>query len=123
MKHWIRDVHRSRHLSFLSFFALLVFSFALFGFAKPRDPRVSAIVVPDLGGQTIEAVAHRKLPCNDCVVLVVAMAEQKMRIEVGRDARRSLTDEAALRILDDRMRPLLREGRTDAAIDAGVSAI
>lgn len=46
-----------------------------------------------------------------------------MRIEVGRDARRSLTDEAALRILDDRMRPLLREGRTDDAVDAGVSAI
>ena len=84
---------------------------------------MSAIVVPDLGGETIEAVAQRRLPCNDCVVLVVATAEHKMRIETGRDARRSLTDEAALRILDDRMRPLLREGRTDDAIDAGISAI
>ena len=101
----------------------MLFSFLLVGFAKPRDPRVTAIVVPDLGGETIEAATHRRLACHDCVVLFVAKAEHQMRIEVGRDARRSLSDEAALRILDDRMRPLLREGRVDDAVDTGISAI
>lgn len=79
--------------------------------------------MPDLGGESIEAAAHRRLACNDCVVLFVAVAEHQMRIETGRDARRALGDEAAASILDDRMRPLLREGRVDDAVDTGVSAI
>ena len=56
-------------------------------------------------------------------MLVVAISEQKMRIETGPRARAMLSDAAAQRILDERMRPLLREGRTDEAVEVGIGAI
>jgi uncharacterized protein len=118
----MRDRIGGRHSRLLGLLAFL-FSFFLAGFAKPRDPRVTAVVVPDLGGETLENAAHRHLSRSDGVVLYVALAEHKMRIETGSEARRALSDEAALRILDDRMRPLLREGRTDEAVEAGIAAI
>ena len=119
MRHRIGGVHRSRLLCLLAF----LFSFFLVGFAKPRDPRVTAIVVPDLGGETIESAAKKELTRTDGVVLYVSLAEHEMRIETGPAARRLLPDDAAKRIMDERMRPLLREDRTDEAVDAGVAAI
>lgn len=106
-----------------SFLALLVFAFGLFGFAKPRDPRVTAIVVPELGSETIETIARKHLERSDGVVLVVAVADHRMRIETGPHARSVLSDADALEILDHRMAPLLREGRTDDAVDAGIADI
>ena len=84
---------------------------------------MTAIVVPDLGGEAIEASARRHLARPDGVVLYIALAQHEMRIATGPQARELLSDEAALRILDDRVRPLLREGRTDDGVDAGVLAI
>jgi hypothetical protein len=101
----------------------ILFSFFLVGFAPPRDPRITAIVVPDLGGEAIERAAHRQLTRRDGVVLYVALAEHRMRIEVGPESRAALSDRQALSILDQRVGPLMREGRTDDAVDAGVIAI
>jgi uncharacterized protein len=93
--------------------------------------QVAVLVVGSLGGESIEDVAYRtfntwkigQAGLDDGVVLVVAPNERKMRIETGKGVGHLLTDLESAHILDDRMRPLLREERYRDAILAGVAGI
>jgi uncharacterized protein len=60
---------------------------------------------------------------DDGVLFLVAEQDRQMRIEVGYGLEGKLTDLQAGRILDHVVRPLFREGRFGAGIEAGVDAV
>ena len=57
------------------------------------------------------------------VILLIAASEHKVRIEVGKGREGDLTDLSASRIIREQITPLLRAGRFDDAVKAGVVAI
>ena len=57
------------------------------------------------------------------MVLIVAEAEHKVRIEVGYGLEGDLTDAASSNIIQTRIVPAFRKGDFDAGVRAGVSAI
>ncbi len=57
------------------------------------------------------------------VILVIALADHKLRIEVGKGLEGDLTDAASSRIVHEVMIPLLKAGDADRAVVDGVLAI
>lgn len=57
------------------------------------------------------------------VLLLIAMDDRRVRIEVGRGLEDELTDIESGRIIDHRIIPLLRAGDVDAAVEQGTAAI
>lgn len=60
---------------------------------------------------------------DDGVVVFVLIKDRQVRIEVGYGLEDKVPDIVAGRIIRETMVPLLREGRTDGAVSAGVEAI
>ncbi|MDQ2987960.1 MAG: TPM domain-containing protein [Pseudomonadota bacterium] len=94
--------------------------------------QVAVLLVPSLGtGMSIEECAvtvfkQWKLGRNgidDGVLLLVAVKERKMRIEVGYGLEGSLTDAQSSRIIREVMGPLLARGDYAEGIDRGLDAI
>ena len=93
--------------------------------------RLVVVTVPSLGGQPIEryslllfnrwAIGRRG--ANDGIGLLVAPAEHRIRIEVGRGLERALTDAEAQAIIDTRIVPAFRAGRFDQGVLRGAAAI
>jgi uncharacterized protein len=87
--------------------------------------------VPSLNGHTVEDYGNRLFRAwklgrkeqNDGVLLLVAPAERKLRIEVGYGLEGVLPDAIAKVIIEDMMVPQLRAGRIDAAVTAGTEQI
>ncbi len=100
-------------------------------FEKDTSNEIAVAIVPDMGGDYIENYAVKlfeewgvgKKDRDNGVLLVVAMQEHKLRIEVGYGLEGALPDSLAQRILDDEMTPRLRAGDTDGAVTAAVHAI
>lgn len=94
-------------------------------------PQFVIVTVPDLQGNSIEeygvglgrhwGVGHAGR--NDGVLLIVAMAERKARIEVGTGLERRITDPYAARVMRERIIPRFRDGQFPAGIAAGSEAI
>ncbi|QDV04538.1 hypothetical protein Poly30_00290 [Planctomycetes bacterium Poly30] len=92
---------------------------------------IAVLTVPSLGGRNIEELALRtarewKLGRegeNDGALLVLAAAERKTRIEVGRGLEGSIPDAIASRILRNILQPRLRAGDVDGGVDAAVRAL
>lgn len=57
---------------------------------------------------------------DDGAVLFLFMKDRKIRIEVGYGLEGSLTDADSSRIINDTIRPRMRAGDTDAAVQAGI---
>jgi uncharacterized protein len=101
--------------------------------AVERDvgPQFVIVTVPDLQGTSIEeygvglgrhwGVGHAGR--NDGVLLIVAMAERKARIEVGYGLERRITDPYAARVIREQIIPRFRENQFPAGITAGSEAI
>ena len=87
--------------------------------------------VPSLNGHSVEDYANRLFRAwalgrkdqNDGVLLLVAPAERKLRIEVGYGLEGELPDAIAKVIIEEFMLPQLRAGRIDVAVTAGVDKI
>lgn len=60
---------------------------------------------------------------DDGAVLFLFMQDHKIRIEVGYGLEGKLTDAAAFRIINDEIRPRMRDGDVDGAVTAGVAAM
>ena len=98
--------------------------------AKTRDQLV-VLTVKALRGQSIEAygmavgngwgIGHKGL--GNGVLLIVASADHKVRIEVGCGLEGLLTPPRAAAIIDRSLLPLLKAGRYDAAAETGVNRI
>ncbi len=92
---------------------------------------VALLTLPDLGGRPIEDVAlqtARAWKIGDRTssaggLLVVAMAERALRIEVGRGLEGTLTDSISGRIIRDVIVPEFRAERFYPGLRAGVEAI
>lgn len=103
----------------------------LSAFQKETSNEIAVAIVPNMGGDYIENFAVKlfeewKIGTKDKdngVLLLLAMEEREMRIEVGYGLEGSLPDSLAQRILDNELRPRLRAGDVDGAVTAGVRAI
>lgn len=92
---------------------------------------IVVFLVPTLDGEAIEDVAYETFNtwkigqkgADNGVLLVIAPAERRVRIETGKGVGGALTDVQAGRIIREVVAPRLREDRFYDAIDAGTSAI
>jgi len=103
----------------------------LAAFEKDTSTQVVVLTVPSLQGDDIDQFAIRvadqwkigQKGKDNGVILVLAQAERKVRIEVGMGLQGVLPDITAGRIIRDVMRPYLRNGDFDGGVGAGIEAI
>lgn len=103
----------------------------LAGFEQEQSTQVVVLTVPSLQGDDIEQFAIRvadqwkvgQKGKDNGVILILAQAERKVRIEVGMGLQGVLPDITAGRIIRDVMRPHLRSGNFDRGVEAGIEAI
>ncbi len=98
---------------------------------KEVGPQYVVATVKSLNGRTIEEVsiglARRwglgDKSRNDGLLLLVAPAERKVRIEVGYGLERRITDPYAGKVIDEQILPRFREGRFPEGIEAATDAL
>ena len=103
----------------------------LAAFEATTTSEIAVAIVPDMGGDYIENYAVKlfedwkigKAKQDNGVLLLVAIEERKLRIEVGYGLEGALPDSVAQSILDNEMTPRLRAGDYDGAVTAAVHAI
>ena len=103
----------------------------LAGFEGQTGSQIVVLTVPTLQGEEIEQFAIRVADAwkpgqkgkDNGVILIIAKAERKVRIEVGMGLQGALPDVTASRIIRDVMRPHLKAGDFDRAVDTGIEAI
>lgn len=93
--------------------------------------QVAVLTVRTLGGASVEDFAVRVFEAwklgqkgkDNGVLVLVAPAERRMRIEVGYGLEGTLTDAIAARIIRDRMTPAFKAGDFDRGVSEGVAAV
>ncbi len=93
--------------------------------------QVAVLTVASLEGEAIESFSLRVAEAwklgtasnDNGVLLTVAVADRKMRIEVGYGLEGPLPDAVASRIIRNEMTPHFRQGDYDAGVLAGVQSI
>lgn len=100
-------------------------------FREAGGPQIAVAVVDSTGNRSIEDYsidlartwgvgdAQR----DDGVVMVIALDDRELRIEVGSGVEGDLTDVTASRIVDQVMVPLLRADAVDDAVRQGAAAV
>lgn len=92
---------------------------------------IALLTVSDLGGETIERFALEVArtwgiggaETSNGALLVVAQAERKLRIEVGRGLEGDLPDAIAGRIVRDVITPAFKQGDMAGGIQQGIAAM
>jgi len=103
----------------------------LAAFERDQTTQIVVLTIPSLQGDDIDQFTIRvadlwkigQKGSDNGVLLVLAQAERKVRIEVGMGLQGVLPDITAGRIIRDVMRPHLKSGNFDQGIDAGVDGI
>jgi uncharacterized protein len=98
---------------------------------KETTDQLVVVTVNSLEGEPIEKLGLRlgkgwgigQKGIDNGVLLIVAPADRRARIEVGYGLEGLLTDERAERIMDEKIVPACRQGHCDRAIADGVAAI
>ncbi|MEQ1794337.1 MAG: TPM domain-containing protein [Nitrospira sp.] len=93
--------------------------------------QVTVLVLPSLEGEPLEEWSHRvattwklgQKGTDNGVLLLVALKEKKVRIEVGYGLEGILTDLRSAHIIRNEIVPRFRAGDVPAGIEAGVAAI
>jgi uncharacterized protein len=93
--------------------------------------QIAALIVPDLSGLTIEEAAIRVADAwklgskkeDKGALLLIAVAEKKIRIEVGQGLEGDIPDALAKRIIAERMAPLIGAGDAEGAVTVGLYSI
>lgn len=93
--------------------------------------QIAVLTVPSLEGDNIEDFAARVFEAwrlgraeqNNGLLVVVALNDRRMRIEVGYGLEGELTDLAAGRVIRNVMTPRFKDGDYDAGIRDGVSSV
>jgi uncharacterized protein len=105
------------------------------GLLKAHEDRttnqLAVLTVPSLAGDNIEDFAARVFEAwrlgqagkDNGLLVVVAVQDRRMRIEVGYGLEGTLTDLAAGRIIRNVMTPRFSDGDYDAGIEEGVLAV
>lgn len=100
----------------------------LTAFEAERGAQVAVLVVPTTGGEPIEAYALRvaetwrlgRGKVDDGALLVVALEDRALRIEVGYGLEGVLTDATSKRIIEETLVPAFRAGDFAGGIAQGV---
>jgi uncharacterized protein len=100
-------------------------------YERATGQQIVVATVPDLGGVPIEEYGYQLgrhwgiggKEHDTGVLLIVAAAEHKVRIEVGYGLEGDLTDAVSSDIINTRIVPAFRKGDIDGGVRAGVSAI
>ena len=103
----------------------------LAAFEASTTNQIAVAIVPDMDGDYVEHYAVELFKewgigqhdQDNGALVVVAVQEHKLRIEVGYGLEGALPDSVAQRILDNEMTPRLRANDYDGAIVAAVRAI
>jgi uncharacterized protein len=103
----------------------------LAAFERDQTTQIVVLTVPSLQGDDIDQFTIRvadqwkigQKGRDNGVLLVLAQAERKVRIEVGLGLQGVLPDITSGRIIRDVMRPYLKTGNFDQGIAAGVDGI
>lgn len=103
----------------------------LAGVEQQMGRQLAILTVPSLEGDPIEDFSMRvveewklgKKGKDDGVLLLIAVNDHKMRIEVGYGLEGELPDVAAGRIINDVMAPRFRAGDYDGGVTSAISAI
>jgi len=103
----------------------------LAGFERESSNQIAVLTLPSLQGDDIDQFAIRvaeqwklgQTGKDNGVLLIIAQAERKVRIEVGMGLQGVLPDITASRIIRDVMRPYLKSGNFDQAVNAATDAI
>jgi len=86
-------------------------------------PKLPSASLEEFTVRTATAWRVGRKGLDDGVILFAFVADRKLRIEVGYGLEADIPDAVAHRILEERITPELKAGRTDAAFEAGVAAI
>jgi uncharacterized protein len=100
----------------------------LAAFEARKGAQIAVLLVPTTQPEAIEQYSIRVVDAwklgraqpDDGALLLVALQDRALRIEVGRGLEGALTDLAARRIIDETITPRFREGDFMGGIDAGV---
>jgi uncharacterized protein len=103
----------------------------LAAYEQATGRQLAVLVVRSLEGDPLEDFSIRVVEAwklgrkgqDDGILVLLAMDEQKARIEVGYGLEGEVTDLVSARIIHDVMRPYLRQDRPGAALIAGVDAL
>lgn len=103
----------------------------LVNFEKETSNQLVVFIIPSLNGEPIEQVAFRIAEENNVgqkgkdngVLLLIAMNDKKMRIEVGYGLEGALPDATALSIINNEIKPEFQKGDYYTGIDNGIEAI
>lgn len=93
--------------------------------------QVAVLIVRSLEGDPIEDFSIRTVEAwqlgqakkDNGILLLVAVDDRRMRIEVGQGLEGALPDVVASRIIRNQIAPLFRAGQYDAGVEAGVDSI
>jgi uncharacterized protein len=97
-------------------------------FEQRKGAQLAVLIVPTTQPEAIEQYSIRVVDAwklgrekpDDGALLLVAMQDRALRIEVGRGLEGALTDLTANRIIDETITPRFREGDFAGGISAGV---
>ena len=100
-------------------------------FAKQKGPQFAVLILPSLEGEVIEQFSIRVVDQwklgnekrDDGLLLLVALADRKIRIEVGQGLEGDIPDAYAARVIDNVMAPAFRQGNLAGGIQAGLAAL
>lgn len=100
-------------------------------FDQQESTQIAVLIVTSLEGDTIEQAAVRIFEqwgigtseADNGVLLLIAVADRKLRIEVGYGLEGRLTDLIAGRIIRDKISPHFRNNDFDQGVTSGINAI
>ena len=98
---------------------------------QERGAQVAVLMVPTTAPEDIAAYANRvasawklgRKDVGDGALIIVALRERKMRIEVARTREGALPDIIAKRIIDQQMAPHFRQGDYAGGLQAAIDAV
>jgi len=93
--------------------------------------QLGILIIPDLQGEVLEKYSLRvankwklgRCDINNGVLILVAVKDRALRIEVGLGLESILTDEACKRIIEGSIIPFFKAGDFYGGLDSGVTAI
>src|SRR5512136_50125 len=93
--------------------------------------QIAVLIIPSLEGEVLEDFSERVATAwrlgqkgrDNGALLLIALKERAVRIEVGYGLEPKLTDARSSRIIQDEVVPYFRQGSFYQGIDAGVTAI
>ncbi|MBI4447313.1 MAG: TPM domain-containing protein [Acidobacteria bacterium] len=100
-------------------------------FEQQESTQIAVLIIPSLEGEVLEDFSHRAASQwqlgqkgrDNGALLLVALQERRVRIEVGYGLEPKLTDALSRRIIDQEIVPRFQQGNFFEGIDAGITAM